>query len=222
MRRHWLPLDRWQKKFAVTGTGVERRLESRPEVVMNGRKGEQDAISAVRRRLVEAAQAGSRTPALFPSKRASARLTDLAQLLAGEVDLDRTMRLARGLLALDRRQWRARPKALASSKGGMFPDDAWIAIRLSCLPFPLPPEEHSIPFDPAILRRLESGDAASAGELALRHLHTAGIRPTIRAVAASPETARLWAAALAFPIHSKTALAFMARIDPNNIKEEDS
>jgi CRISPR-associated protein Csx17 len=226
LRRHWLPLDKWQRKFATSGTGAERRLESSPAVVMHGRSGADDCIAAVWRRLVEAAQdgnrGGKRTPALFPGRRASARTGDLGRLLAGDVDINRTMGLARAMLAVDWRKWRAAPVSLGSAKRGIVPDDAWIAVRLACLPFPLPPEDRQLPFDPSILRRLEAGDAAAAVNLSLRRLRSAGIRATVRAAAASPDVARLWAAALAFPIHSKTADQLLARIDPNTIKEKTS
>ena len=221
LRRHWLPLDKWQRGFATSGTGGERRLESSPAVVMNGRSGADDCIAVVQRRLVEAARGGQRTPSLLPGPNASARPGDLGRLLAGNVDIDRAMRLARGLLAADRRKWRTAPVSLGSGKGGSQPDDAWIVVRLACLPFPLPPEDRQIPFDSNILRRLEAGDAVSAVNLALRRLRSAGIRATVRAAAAPPETARLWAAALAFPIHSKTARNFLARIDPNTIEENN-
>lgn len=222
LRRHWLPLDKWQRRFATSGTGGERRLESSPAVVANGRSGADDCIAVVQRRLVEAARENKRTPALFPGRKAAARPGDLGRLLAGDVDLDRAMRLARGLLAADRRKWRAAPVSFGSGKGGLQPDDAWIVVRLACLPFPLPPEDRQIPFDPTILRRLSAGDAATAVDLALRRLRSAGIRATLRAAAAPPDIARLWAASLAFPIHSKTAGRLLARIDPNTIKEKIS
>ena len=75
--------------------------------------------------------------------------------------------------------------------------------------------ELDIGTDPALIRRLANGDAASAVTIALRRLRAAGIRCTIRAGAASAETARLWAAALAFPITKGTARRFLYRLDPN-------
>lgn len=221
IRRHWLPLDKWQRRFATTGTGSETRLESRPEVVMNGRSGMEDAIAVVRRRLIDSAQKGNRILSLFPGKKAAARISDVARLLAGEVDMDRAMRLGRAVMALDRRQWKESPCVPAMPKGGaIYPDDAWIAIRLAYLPFPLPPEDRQIPADPSIIRRLESGDASTAVKLALQRLQSCGIKTTVRVATASPQTARLWAAALAFPINSSTAKRFLRRIDPNSIKEK--
>jgi len=130
------------------------------------------------------------------------------------------MRLGRALMALDRRQWKESPCVPAMPKGGVYPDDAWIAIRLAYLPFPLPPEDRQIPADPAIIRRLESGDASTAVKLALQRLQSFGIKTTVRVATASPQTARLWAAALAFPINSSTAKRFLRRLDPNSIKEK--
>jgi CRISPR-associated protein Csx17 len=73
--------------------------------------------------------------------------------------------------------------------------------------------------NPAILRHLETGDAAGAVELATRRLQAAGIYPAIRVASASFQTARLWAAALAFPISQHTAMDFVRRLDAQSTKE---
>jgi len=206
IRRHWLPL------------GKERQ-----EIVMNGRNGQDDAIALLHRRLFEGTKSEHRGLSLLAAKKAGAKAVDLARLVAGEVDLDRTLRLARALMALHRWKWREAPQSLAlpSSEANAYPDDAWLAIRLTCLPFPLHPEDdHPLPVDPAMLRRLESGDAAAAVQLALRRLRSAGIRATVRVASVAPQITRLWAAALAFPIHPITARVFLDRLDPNTIKEK--
>jgi CRISPR-associated protein Csx17 len=81
------------------------------------------------------------------------------------------------------------------------------------LPWPLP-DGRRVGVDPAILRRLASGDAATALALALRRLRAAGLRVTVRAGIVPPDTARLWAAALAFPIRRDTAERMAQRLDP--------
>ncbi len=244
IRRHWLPLDPdkpW--KFATTGTGGQARLHIGPDVVMQGRRGIDDAIAIVRRRLTEATQGkatqgGARRLPLRGAMRATAHSADLGALMAGAVDVDRTLALARALMALDRELWPQQRRAalkcssacelmaldrelwpqqsisLSRSRLTEWLDDAWLAIRLAMLPWPLP-DGRRIGADPAILRRLESGDAATAVELALRRLRAAGIYPTVRVATASPETARLWAAALAFPISQRTAADFVRRLDPS-------
>lgn len=221
IRRHWIPLDKWQKRFATAGTGSETRLESRSEVVMNGRNGVEDAIAILRRRLIEASQSGNRKLSLLPAKKTAARSTDLAGLLSGQVDIDRVMRLARAMMALDGRRWKEAPCPPALPKNrAVYPDDAWMALRLVFLPYPLPPEDKVVPVDPAIIRRLEEGDASTAVKLVLQRLQSMGIRTTIRVCTVAPQTARLWAAALAFPVNSSTANAFLRRLDPNSIKEK--
>lgn len=215
VRRHWLPLN-WDR-FAAVGSGAQRHLEKRPEVVMNGRDGIEDAIALLGRRLVETEQKGERELALRAAKRASASVGDLGRLLAGEVDVQRVMRLALALMALNRKDWSNVPCPAVWPKGPVkWPDDAWMAIRLSFAPFPLPPDDTRIYPDPAILRRLESGDVASAVQSALQRLRARGIGVTVRASTASPQTARLWAAALAFPISKNTAAGFRRRLDPKN------
>lgn len=212
VRRHWLPLQ--QGRFATTGTGGQTRLERRAECVLLGRSGLQDACALVLRRQIEAAQQGDRHLPLVAARGAAAHPSDLAALVAGEVDLDRTLALARALMALDAARWATCPRPLARPRARRVPDDAWLTLRLASLPWALP-DGRDPGGDPAILRRLVAGDATAAVELSLRRLAGAGIHATVRTAAASSETATRWAAALAFPIHRDTAVAFLHRLDPH-------
>jgi len=219
IRRHWLPLDRdkpW--KFATTGTSSQTRLQTAPDVVMQGRLGIDDAVAMVERRLIEAAQRGERRLPLQAATRTAAHPADLAAIIAGAVHVDRTLALGRALMALDRELWPQQYISLSRPQHAEWPDDAWLAIRLAMLPWPLP-DGRRIGVDPAVLRRLESGDAATAVELALRRLRAAGVHPTVRMASVSPETARLWAAALAFPISRRIAMDFVRRLDTHSLKE---
>jgi len=221
IRRHWLPLEKdkpW--KFATTGagTGDQARLQIGPDVVMHGRRGVDDAIAMVERRLVEAAQRGERRLPLQAATRTEAHPADLAALVSGAVDVDRCLDLGRALMALNRELRPHKHIPIGRPQRIEWPDDAWLAIRLAMLPWPLP-DGRRIGVDPAILRRLESGDAAMAVELALRRLRAAGICPAVRAASVSSQTARLWAVALAFPISPRTAVEFVRRLDPQSLKE---
>ena len=185
---------------------------------MHGRRGLDDAIALVERRLVEGSQRNSRHLPLKAAPGAAAGIADLTQFLTGGVDPDRAMALARALMALDRRTWAERPTSMELPRASDWPDDAWLAIRLCVLPWPLGTRsgfELDIGTDPALVRRLAAGDAASAVGIALRRLGAAGVRCTVRAGAVSPDTARWWAAALAFPITKRTAARFLRRLDPN-------
>ena len=219
IRRHWLPLDSKRPwRFATTGAGSATRLDVQPEVVMHGRRCLDDAIALVERRLVEGSQRNSRHLPLKAAPGAAAGIVDLTQFLTGGVDPDRAMTLARALMALDRRTWAERPISMELPCASDWPDDAWLAIRLCALPWPLGTRsgfELDIGTDPALVRRLAAGDAASAVGIALRRLGAAGVRCTVRAGAVSPDTARWWAAALAFPITKRTAARFLRRLDPN-------
>jgi CRISPR-associated protein Csx17 len=219
IRRHWLPLEQdrpW--KFATTGTAGQTRLQIGPDVVMQGRRGIDDAIALVERRLIEAAQRGERRLPLQAAARTAAHPADLAAFIAGAVDVERVFPLGRALMALNSELWPQQYIALNRPQRSDWRDDAWLTIRLAMLPWPLP-DGRRIGVDPAILRRLESGDAATAVELALRRLRAAGVYPAVRAASVSPETARLWAAALAFPISRRTAMDFVRRLDPQSLKE---
>lgn len=211
VRRHWLPL-----KGHRYDVNAEQRLQIGPTIVMHGRGGESDAIAVLGRRLIEASQQGERRLPLTAGPRASASPDDLSALLDGRVDLDRTLALARALMALDMRQWRDASVCIEQPQTGDWPDEAWMAIRLALLPWPL--DERDIGADPAILRRLASGDAASAVTLALQRLRARGIGATFRVASTDADSARRWAAALAFPITRTTALHFLKRIDPPSSK----
>lgn len=219
IRQHWLPLDQGRlPRFATTGTGSALRLAIQPEVVVHGRKGIDDAIALVERRLAEASQREGRHLPLKAARGAAAGIADLAKLVSGDVNLDRTLSLARVLMALDRKAWADRSAYLDLPRTEDWPDDAWLAVRLCLLPWPLKTDsgfELDIGSDPAIVRRLAAGDAASAVRIALRRLRAAGVRCTVRMATAPPETARLWAAALAFPIKMNTAKRFLYQLDPS-------
>ena len=226
VRRHWLPLERKRPQlhldperkpcFSVSGTGPATKLDVPSEVVMHGRCGLDDAVALLERRLLEASQREGRHLPLEAALGTAARVPDLADLVADFVDLDRTLVLARAMMALDRKKWVEPPAFLDPPSVLGWPDDAWLAIRLCLLPWPLRMPsgfELDIGADPAIVRRLAAGDATAAVDIALRRLRAAGVCCTIRMAAASPKTARLWAAALAFPISQKTAKRLLSRLD---------
>lgn len=89
-----------------------------------------------------------------------------------------------------------------------------MALRLCCLPFAVD-EMHDIPADERVVRLLVSGDAVRAIEIARQRLRSVGIRPPMYAGTTDPETARRWAAALAFPIHRSTALRAAEILNPS-------
>ena len=215
IRRHWLPLDRKRPdRFASTGDLTHLRPAMDPGVVMQGRDGVADAIALLERRLVTAAQQGQRTLPLQAAPRAWAHPADVAAWVAGVLDPERCFTLARALMALDGGLWAERIVHVSRpAQSPNMPDDAFLVLRLAHLNGALP-QGQRIPCDAAILRRLASGDAASAVALALRRLHCAGLRCTVRGAATSASTARLWAAALAFPVHPQTAQSFARRLDP--------
>jgi CRISPR-associated protein Csx17 len=182
---------------------------------MTGRDPQSDLVALVERRLVEASQRGSRTLPLVARHGAGARLDDLARFLAGEVDVERVVALGRALMALDWRNVRLQ-HARVDSRGDR-PDEAWEALRLCALPFQV--LERSIWTEPAMFRRLASGDAADAVALALRRLRAAGLRPPIVAAIADPATARRWASAFAFPITPAVASLMTDRFQNPTTKD---
>lgn len=213
VRAHALPLDpkkRW--RYAM---GADQRLVRDSRVMMTGRDPLSDLIALVGRRLVEASQRGSRTLPLVAVYGAAARLDDLARFLAGEVDVDRIVTLGRALMAID---WgHVRLRRSRSRARDHRPDAAWEALRLCAVPFAV--HERTVPTDPAIFRRLASGDVAGSAELALRRLRAAGFRPPLAAAIADPESARRWAAAFAFPIDPAVVSTMADRFENPTAKE---
>lgn len=208
VRHHWLPLERGGRRFRVTG----KRLVKDPRVVMSGRDALSDCAAVVERRLTEAQVKGQRALPLVAASGYSAALCDLAELLHGGIDLGKVAELARAFMAV---QW------TQCSVGGMgkpartktLPPEGWLAVRLACLPWPLPPDRR-ISAEAGALRKLMAGDGAGAMGLALARLRSAGIRPPLRAGALDEFSARLWAASLVFPIDRGSALRAAAALDP--------
>lgn len=213
VRTHWLGT---KGEPAVPSTDAQA---NRSRCVMQGRRGIDDAIAVVERRLVEAAQSGFRRLPLEPGGGAAhASIADVARVVRGEVDLDRCLSMARALMALDR-QTCTRLRLLPASEGEA-PDDAWIAIRLALLPWPLPePDGRDPGCDPAIVRRLRGGDVAGALQLAARRLRVAGIICPVTASIGDADAAHRYAAALAFPITPQAAAWLADRLHPTAPKE---
>lgn len=212
VRHHWLPLDAATRRFEKD----ERRLRRDPRVVVAGRDPVGDLGSLVVRRLIEAAQGGDRALHIVSARGCGAHPADLARVVAGEVDLGRVSVLARALMAVRWERWRA-PRA-ENVPSGAWPDEAWMTLRLAHLPWPLA-DGRSVKTDSSIVRRLLAGDGAAAVQVALRRVREAGLASPLNGACTDPETARLWAAALAFPIDPACAEAMVNYFEPLNMKE---
>ena len=193
VRHHWLPLERGARRFQLS----DGRLVNDARVIMFGRDPVADLAAIVARRLLEAQRDSRHVLPLRSARGCSARLADLAALIDGHVDLSRVLTLGRALMALDWSTWGAdMPPA---SRSDEHPDEAWLVLRLACLPRPLD-KGLSIPAEASLVSRLLSGDGAGAVRIASMRLGASGIRVPLQSALTGVETARLWAAALAFPI----------------------
>jgi CRISPR-associated protein Csx17 len=206
VRHHWLPLQRGGRRFAES----DKRLTHDPRVVMTARNGLVDFAALVERRLLEASQRGQRTLPLIAREGYEADPRDLAQALAGSVDLERVSALARALMAL--RWTRARARRSPPWRDSAALPEAWIALRLASLPWPV--SDRAIPVESAMIRRLRAGDGAGALEIALRRLRAAGCRPPLQAAFIDERTAHLWGASLAFPVGEGWARRALETFDP--------
>ncbi len=204
IRRHWLPLGKKLPplKIGKAFAADKRGLRKDPDLVCHGLDPKRDLLALLQRRSL---QSGDHL-ALVGRPKYCAAPSDLAALLTGNVDLRKTLKLARALLALDRR------KLGNHSFQSTFADLPAIygLFRLATLPWPLEINGSVIPvhFDPAIITRLASGGTESlrvAGEMAIRRLKAAKLTPVIRHIAGTDDLARTIAISLAFPIDRNTA-----------------
>ncbi len=209
VRHHWLPLEPGARRFKVS----DKRLLRDSRVVVSGRDPLADCAAIVERRLIEAGMKGQRRLPLVAARGCGARFGDLAAFLSGSLDVGKIFDLARAFMAI---QWNRllpehRPAPASSTDQ---PDEAWLTLRLACLPWPLE-DGRNIPSEPGIVRRLIAEDTASATDIALKRLRAVGIRTPLQAATADPLTAQLWAAALVFPIDRSSAQSAAALLDPS-------
>lgn len=208
VRQHWLPLEPRSTAYKTS----DKRLARSPDVVCFGRDPVEDCLQLVLRALQSNGSRSQRRLTLRAWEghgNLSARMEDVAQLLSGAVRLEDVVHLARAFMAIDyvRGEWPFRLKSAQEQRipaddlrPERLPDDAWLALRLALTPFELKGASGPIPADDAIVRRLAAGDATEAVRGALRHLRTAGLSPSLTHAVADAGRARLWGAALAFPM----------------------
>jgi CRISPR-associated protein Csx17 len=208
IRHHWLPLEPGARRFKT----ADKRLVNDPRVVASGRDPIRDLEGVVERRLIEAGMKGQRRSKLVAAAGCGARLDDLARFLTGSLDLDKLLGLARAFMAIKWDQW-TWDHGLRTTPSKDVPEEAWLALRLANLAWPLSSDK-DIPAQSRIVRLLMSGDATGAIEIARARLQSVGIRPPLQTGVTDPGSARLWAAALAFPIEWRMAKRIAVRLDP--------
>ncbi len=207
LRHHWLAL----KKGGRFYNAKEGKLAHDVRVVASGRDAVADLLAVIQRRTLEG-EKRQRHPAIWGAPGTEARLPDLTAWCAGEVDPEACVDLARAFMAVDWGRWNPKLHRLNPAPSHRRPDEAWLALRMCALPWDL--DGQSIPMDPALLRRLEAGDMNEALGLALRRLRAHGIQPAVGSVLADPRQARLWGAALAFPVSQRTAMTVLKDLQP--------
>jgi CRISPR-associated protein Csx17 len=209
IRHHWLPLERGARRFQIS----DGRLANDPRVVMLGRDPIADLAAIVSRRLLEAEAGSRRVLPLQSAHGCATRLADLAELIDGHVELARVSSLGRALMAVDWNNWD--PALLPpASHSNDHPEEAWLALRMVCLPWPID-DGFSIPAEPSLVTRLLSGNGAAAVRVAAERLSASGIHLPFQAALTDDETARMWAAALAFPISRSSARRAVDILVPN-------
>lgn len=206
IRRHFLPLDDAQRRFAIQGDA----LAASPEIVCVVDDLETVGLALLRRRIVEGEQKGLPQLPLVGVPGAEASLEEISLFLTGELDERRILDLARPLMALDWSRFHG-PLAKKAYRRPLGSLGFYGLVRLAHWPMPLAIRKDAapveIPIDPAILARLTVGDLVRASSAAIRRLSAAGLRPHLRVVAGDAELARRVALALVFPIREADAVA---------------
>ena len=212
VRHHWLPLEPGARRFKT----ADKRLARDSRVVAFGRDPWADCVAIVDRRLIEAEKHAQRRLPIVAAPGCQATLSDLEAFLSASVDVTQVCGLSRAFMALKWDLWQPafRPNPPQRSERGRTPDEAWLALRLACLPWPLE-DGRTIPTEPSIVRRLMAGDSPGAIQIAITRLRSVGIRPPLQIGTADPATSLRWAAGLVFPIDRRTAQHALALLDPS-------
>ncbi len=205
IRAHMLP---WENGRLWTDSTTGRVKQSRDWVVSDEVEPVDGLIALVLRRLMLAETRAARTLPLTAAAGCGADLGDVCLFLDGRLDVRRIVQFARAVAAIkvDRPRLRA-PRAEP-------PDDGWLLIRLA-MSGALVADSAPVPADPAIVRRLAAGDAAAAVQIAQQRLRGAGLRSPLYSATTDRGSARLWAAALAFPLSPVSHRAAVARAFPS-------
>lgn len=208
VRRHALPIDD-KGRFRTSDDG--KRLLHASDFVMSARDLTSDLLALLRRRSVEKSEGGFGLRA----QRNPAAVADVARFIQGDVDDRRILDLARAFMALDGPSLPS-PRSSRATDERPEPEPSWWLLRLALAgeafePIALPT------FDPAILRRGAAGDGPGAVQIAARRLAGRGLRPVFAGTIASPELARRWTAALAFPLSAHAYQLAAGQLDPRLI-----
>ena len=233
VRRHFLPLDDWDKPRPRFKLDEKGRVQRDPEHVCVGRDLVTDAIALVERRSIWARSSNEkreRAPRLPLEAVSGCEATpeEIGAWVRGEVPDEIVLGLVRPLLALKWNKFDNGHVPKAPLRGA--PDPLQMLFRLAHLPFDVPVQgsdgrteaEVSVRLDPEPLRRLAAGDLDGALKVAIRRLDASGLRPVFRRGVATPALARRLAASLAFPI-SRDDAARAARLvcKPYDVKDAE-
>ena len=184
-------------------------------------------LSVLERRCIEGRVKGAAHPSLNATR--TARLSDIAEFLNGNVDLQRIEALILPLSFIRHRE----PSEEASRRHSpppapLDPPVAYAAMKLTLLPgkFVWPScgvDGTDIWMEPAMLAMLRAGRVNDAYRLAYRRLRASGLQPLTEnpGIADRSPAARRLAAALLFPLDagSQAALAEISLFKPGSIDE---
>lgn len=203
LRQHLEPIDpnSWTARFPRWAKEADD-----PAIVWGGGDLVRNLNAVLKRRMVQVLQLGKEqtdSELFVPlNGRCTARLGDIAAFIEGKnvVNDQRIESLLRGLMLVN---WRSK-KLLPSLRGPdePLPSAAFALLKLCHLPEKLGPT--AIKLSPQILQRAIAGDGPAATQLAARRLRACGYPSAVETVPIHGKKMRRIAAALVFPISSKS------------------
>lgn len=219
VRRHFLPLDSSNRRFAST----KDRLLDTPEVAATRGDPVMVGLSIVRRRLQEAGRSGLPQLPLAPIPGGEVPLEDIAAFLNGEIDEGLLWNLARPMMAI---RWPrylepALPAPILADSGALGTAGLF---HLVYHPYPIDLKDGLaavVPLDPAPLALLAAGDLGRAANAATRRLTSSGLRPHAATAVGSARLARRIAASLMFPISPRTASNLARRLTHPTLRDPE-
>ncbi len=208
LRANVIPLE--SPRFEHFHTTADS-LAKDPRVVWRGHSLVADLAAIALRRVIDATRSGVD---LFPLQaRVNARLEDIRLFVEARVDDAKISRLARGLLSID---WASVPVQASRTAGEPMPMHA--LTRVAYLPFDLGQIKRRV--DAAPLRLLAAGRLTDGGQLLLRRLAGAGLRPKLGVLTGDSAFAMRLAATVAIPVSQLDAERLLGRVTKPFNQEE--
>ncbi|MEZ6126730.1 MAG: type I-U CRISPR-associated protein Csx17 [Planctomycetaceae bacterium] len=213
-RRHVEPIDHEKLRGKYRRAAWVEQTND-PSIVWNSFNLIGNLNRVLNRRIIDVIRLSESTVYAPFDGRCTAWLSDLAEFIEGRTDDAMIDRYARCLMLIDWPKLKHTDIPWKRDPVHLKPPAAYALLKLCLVPRPVPSGDHEIDIklDPQIARRAAAGNLHTATTLASRRLVASGLNPAIRHVAdGQTSTNRRIAAALVFPISSKSLLSLTKQV----------